>query len=135
YPQWRLEESGLSLAPQYFRFPDEPGLEVTASSWRARWRDYSAWRKTLAVRIKQIQDVKDAYQTALDAAETGALPVLRDSLIEIIGRQHDPLENVAVAAERLTRELLIDLRANAGQKTTRVNQAIETLLGAIFSVR
>ena len=98
-------------------------------------RVYAAWRKTLAVRIRQLQDVKDAYQSALDAAEATALPVLRDSLIEIIGRRQTPPENVAVAAERLTRELMIDFRANAAQKTTRVNQAIETLLGAIFSVR
>jgi hypothetical protein len=135
YTQWRVEESGLSLAPQYFRLPDEEGSGATASPWRARWPVYSAWRKTLAVRIRQLQDVKDAYQSALDAAEARALPVLRDSLIEIIGRRQTPPENVPVAAERLTRELVIDLRANAGQKTTRVNQAIETLLGAIFSVR
>jgi hypothetical protein len=135
YQQWRVEESGLSLAPQYFRLPDEQGSGPTASPWRARWPVYAAWRKTLAVRIGQLQGMKDAYQSALDAAEARTLPVLRDSLIEIIGRRQTPPENVAVAAERLTRELVIDLRANAGQKTTRVNQAIETLLGAIFSVR
>lgn len=135
YPQWRVEESGLSLAPQYFRLPDAQDSGPAASPWRATWAVYSAWRKTLTVRIRQLQDLKDAYQSALDEAEARALPVLRDSLIEIIGRQHSPPEKVTVAAERLTRELVIDLRANAEQKTTRVNQAIETLLGAIFSVR
>jgi hypothetical protein len=135
YPQWRVEESGLSLTPQYFRLPDEQHSGPTVSPWRARWPVYAVWRKTLAVRIKQLQDVKDAYQSALDAAEISALPVLRDSLIEIIGRRQTPPENVAAAAERLTRELAIDLCANAGQKTTRVHLAIETLLGAIFSVR
>ncbi len=135
YPQWRIEESGLSLAPQYFQLAEEQGLAPTASPWRAKWSDYAAWRRTLTVRIRQLQDVKDAYQSALDAAEESSLPVLRNSLIEIIGRQATPPENVAVAAERLTRELVIDLRANASQKTTRVNQAIETLLGALFSVR
>ena len=136
YPQWRLEESGLSLAPQYFRLADEHGAGPAAASfWRVRWSVYAAWRNTLAVRIRQLQGVKDAYQSALEAAEATALPALRDSLIEIIGRRHVPPESVAVAAERLSRELLIDIRANAAQKTTRVNQAIETLLAALFSVR
>jgi hypothetical protein len=130
YQQWREQETGLALAPQHFRLPDEQDSSRTSgpttSPWRVTWRVYAAWHKTLAVRIRQLQDVKDAYESALDAAEARALPVLRDSLIEIIGRRQTPPEEVAVAAERLSRELLIDLRANATQKTTRVNQAIET---------
>jgi hypothetical protein len=135
YQQWRSEESGLTLAPQYFRLPDGQDSGTAASRWRASWPIYSAWRKTLSVRIKQLQDVKDAYQSALDAAESSALPFLRDSLIGIIGQRQAPPEEIGATAERLTRELGIDLRAHPGQKTTRVNQAIDTLLGAIFSVR
>ena len=63
-------------------------------------------------------------------------PGLRDALIERIGGQQQPTpEDLHTAAERLTRQLLIDLRANTGSKTTRVDQAIETLQGILFSVR
>lgn len=44
-------------------------------------------------------------------------------------------DGLNAAAERLTRELLIDFRANSDQKTTRVDQALETLQGILFSVR
>lgn len=135
YQQWRSEESGLTLAPQYFRLPDEQGSGPAASRWRASWPIYSAWRKTLSIRIKQLQDVKDTYQSASDAAEASALPFLRDSLIEIIGRRQTPPEEIGVTAERLTRELGIDHRARPNQKTNRVDQAIDTLLSEIFSVR
>ena len=72
----------------------------------------------------------------MDAAEAQTLPGLRDALIERIRPQLQPTaEDFNAAAERLTRQLLIDLRANTGSKTTRVDQALETLQGILFSVR
>ena len=56
-------------------------------------------------------------------------------MIELIGQRQPTPEDFNAAVERLTRQLLIDLRANTGLKTTRVDQALETLQGILFSVR
>src|SRR5262249_57401065 len=86
------------------------------------------WRRTLRMRTAQHKTVETSYWAAVDAAEAQTLPGLRDALIELIGREHQPTqEDLNAAAERLTRELLIDLRAYTGSKTTRVDQALETL--------
>jgi hypothetical protein len=64
------------------------------------------------------------------------LPALRDALIaELGGRQKPKPEPVEAAAERLTRELLIDVRSSSGEQTTRVEQVIETLQAVLFSAR
>jgi hypothetical protein len=133
YQQWRGEEIGISLSPQYFQLPDDgPGSisNPTAIPWRVSVLAYTAWRKTLNMRIKQFQEVKDAHQSALDAAEAKVMPALRD-----IWLQGLEAENPSNTVDRLSRELSIDLLANGAQMTTRANQAIETLQSAIFSVR
>jgi Tc toxin complex TcA C-terminal TcB-binding domain len=138
YQQWREEEAGLAITPQFFRLSEVGDSSETPTMvwpWRAPWPVYDHWHKTLTLRIRQEQEAKDAYKSALAAGEAQALPVLRDALVELIGRQQTPPENVDLAAERLSRELMIDLRTNGEQTTTRVNQAIDTLLAAVFSVR
>ena len=57
----------------------------------------------------------------VDAAEAQALPALRDLLLATAGDA--------------ARGLLIDLASGAAQRTTRLDQAIETLQGALFAVR
>jgi Tc toxin complex TcA C-terminal TcB-binding domain/ABC toxin N-terminal region len=139
FQQWREEESGLVLSPERFRVADQQ--EVAAffgadiSPWRVTWPVYAAWHQTLVVRASQLQDVGDRHRAALDAAEVRALPVLRDSLIEVLGQRATPREDLSTAAARLSRELAIDFRANPSQTTTRVAQAIDTLREALFSVR
>jgi hypothetical protein len=133
YQHWRGEEVGISLSPQYFQLPDDgPGSISTpgAIPWRVSGRAYSAWRKTLNTRIKQLQEVKDAYQFALDATEAKVMPALRDAWLQGL-----EAENPSNTVDRLSRELEIDLRAGGAQLTTRASQAIETLQSAIFSVR
>jgi hypothetical protein len=136
YRQWRAEErqAGLILEPAQF-IPDADGPAVEIPRWRGSWRTFSQWRRALLARVAEEQNVKNDYQGAVDAAEAQTLPGLRDSLLDIIGQRRPTPEDRSTTAERLTRELLIDFRANAGSSTTRVNQALETLQGILFSVR
>src|SRR5262249_38656654 len=86
-------------------------------------------------RIAQKLTVENAYNAAVEAAEDQTLPGLRDALVQVLGQRQPTPEDLATAAERLSRELLIDLRANAGPRLSRVDQALETLQGVLFSVR
>jgi hypothetical protein len=137
YQQWRGEErqAGVILEPSQF-LADAGGMTPEIPQWRGDSQTFSDWRRTLLARAAQEQTLRTSYQAALDTAEAQTLPALRDALIEVIGQQHQPNpEDLNTAAERLTRELLIDARANTGVKTTRVEQALETLQGILFSVR
>jgi len=136
FQQWRNEErqAGIILDPAMFLSGNsEPSEEIPA--WRGSRRSYSQWRRTLLARAKQRETLENSYQTALAGAETQTLPKLRDALLELVGQRQTPPETGAASAERLSRELLIDFRAHADTKTTRVDQAIETLQGLLFSVR
>jgi Tc toxin complex TcA C-terminal TcB-binding domain len=136
YPQWRAEErqAGLILEPAQF-LPDAGGPAREIPRWRGSWQTFSQWRRTLLARAAQQQSVENNCQAAIGAAEVQTLPGLRDALLDIIGQRRPTPEDRSTTADRLTRELLIDFRANAGAPTTRVNQALETLQGILFSVR
>jgi hypothetical protein len=136
FQQWRTEERQVSLTldPAVFLAGNsEPSGESTA--WRGSQRMLSQWRRTLLARFKQRETVQASYQAALAAAESQTLPKLRDALLELVGQRQTPPEHSTAAAERLSRELLIDCRTHDDAKTTRIDQAIETLQGLLFSVR
>ena len=137
YEEWRAEERQAGVVLEPGQFLAEAGTAVPdIPRWRGSPDTFAQWRRTLRMRAAQQRTVETSYWAAVDAAEAQTLPGLRDALIELIGRQHQPTqEDLHAAAERLTRELLIDLRANTGVKTTRVDQALETLQGILFSVR
>ena len=136
FQPWRNEErqASLTLEPGVFLAGSSEPV-VTIPAWRGSQRVFSQWRRTLLARAKQRDTVQGNYQTALAAAEMQTLPELRDALLDLVGRRQTPPEVPVVTAERLSRELLIDLRTHADTKTTRVDQAIETLQGLLFSVR
>ena len=52
-----------------------------------------------------------------------------------LGAGHNPPEDAGATAERLTRELCIDLLSDSGALTTRADQAAETLLEALVALR
>lgn len=139
FSQWREQEAGLTISPDRFRLEDDSSagraLRELATPWRITWSAHTAWRDTLVARDKELEQVEDAYRSAVDAAEVRALPLLRNSLIETLAGRQTPAEETSAAAARLSRELAIDFRANGAQKTTRVDQAIATLQQALFSVR
>src|SRR5262249_43237409 len=126
---------GVVLAPG--QFLAEAGTAVPdIPRWRGSPHTFAQWRRTLRMRATQQKTVETSYWAAVDDAQAQTLPGLRGALIECIRPQlQPPPEDLNAAAQRLTLELLIDLRANTGLKTTRVDQALETLQGILFSVR
>jgi hypothetical protein len=141
YERWRMEEKEveLILSPQFFHLSDEQGFmlasEKEISPWRQSARAYLIWQKTLNGRTQQFKDFQKAYQTALDETEAQTLPTLRNELLKFTGEQNNPPQTPDDSAERLSRELLINFRFNTAQKISRIDQAIETLQGLLFSVR
>jgi len=136
---WRAEEqvAGLTLGPDYFQMPavdptQPPPPPVQLPAWRATEQARRLWQNTLEARINQEEAVKQALQSAVDATEEATLPLLRDTLVQAIGAGQSFTGGVA---NWLTDLLLIDVNGSASQKTTRINQAIETLQGLFFSLR
>ena len=141
YGAWRREErdAGVVLTPSSFVLdPAEPDASTTAadiSHWRSQRSVYTTWRRTLAARISVSAALETGYRGVLDTVEAQVLPALRDALIAELAQRQPTVEPLDAAAERLTRELSIDLRAAASQQTTRVDQALQTLQGVLFSAR
>jgi Tc toxin complex TcA C-terminal TcB-binding domain len=135
YQSWRTEEkqASLVLEPAYFTLDAAGATHPAAvSRWRFQPSEYVLWRKTLAARVAAMSALVTGYQRVVDATEAAVLPQLRDALIVEMATPGDTAD---ATAERLTRELMIDLLADAGQLTTRVDQALETLHGALFTAR
>lgn len=131
---WRAEEraAGIVLEPQRFvADADEP--ESVPGPWRRDSGERHRWRATLVARAAQRLAADEALAAALDEAEAQALPRLRDALIEHIASLEGwPSDE---AADRLSHELGLDLRAKAGARVVRVAQAVESLQEVLFSVR
>jgi hypothetical protein len=123
YSTWRDQEQakGLTLGPDYFVLPDPTTPPVDLPEWRATLQARRKWQATLQTRINQQQEVIQALRSVADAAEAETLPGLRDLL-------EGPAGDAAGG-------LLIDLAGGAAQRTTRAAEAIETLQGALFTVR
>jgi hypothetical protein len=147
YAAWRDEESGkpqdnrplrptITLAPQYFKI-SQGDKQLTA--WRASETAWRAWQDKLQTRIDQDQAVQDAFNAAVEAAQKSNLPLLRNVLVAQVRDlsvsatgQQKTLEDVA---DSITSRLQIELRTSGAVQTTRIEQAIETLQGLVFSLR
>jgi hypothetical protein len=136
FRQWRSQEiqAGLILEPAQFQ-PNDAAPTPVIPAWRGSSEIYSEWQRTLEGRIAQSQTLKSNFAAAVATTEDQTLPALRDALLQLIGQQQKPPEALNTTAERLSRQLQIDFLTNAGPRTTRVNQAIDTLQGILFSVR
>lgn len=134
FPEWREEERrvGIVLSPAWFTLDGATAAPPPSiPRWRYRGSEHLGWRRTLIARTTASAAMETDYQRTVETVEDGTLPALRDALVaEVAGA-----ENTQTAAERLTRELFIDLQADTGQRTTRVEQALLTLQGALFSAR
>ncbi|NOT56073.1 MAG: hypothetical protein HOP18_15855 [Deltaproteobacteria bacterium] len=135
YTAWRQEEGTLTLGPDDFQFatPNSAAPITELPQWRATQQARQSWQATLEARINQKQSTRQALQAAVDATEQVTLPVLRNALLEPLRKPNET--TLEVVANRLTRELGIDFQSNGNQKTTRMEQAIETLQAILFSVR
>ncbi len=142
YEAWRNEETPkeepqkqIALIPGLFK------LSETAPQllpWRATWRARLTWLDTLQARIDQQQATEDALRAAVSAVEEQTLPLLRDALITDLAHRLElsGLDlSVSEVADRLVHRLLVDLKTNASQRTTRLIQAIETVQGVLFALR
>lgn len=132
YETWRQEETDqqITLTPRLFQISE---IEPQLLPWRASWRARFNWLDTLQARIDQRQAMEDALRTAVSAAEEYALPLLRDALIaDLAGRWGLSIPEVS---DWLVHRLLVDLKTNASQRTTRLIQAIETIQGVLFALR
>jgi hypothetical protein len=134
YATWRDEERqrGLILGPNFFLLTDGAQSQgAPLPRWRATSQARQAWRRTLEARIQQELTLTQAIQSVVSAAEEAALPMLRQSCIAAIAGDRD----VAVIADRLTQELGIDCKDSGHLRTTRAQQALETLQSVLLSLR
>lgn len=129
---WSAEEQQkqIALMPSLFQISETlPQLPP----WRATWRARLNWQNTLQARIDQRQVAEDALRAAVSAVEEQTLPLLRDALVAALAR--DSELSVSEVADWLVQRLLIELKSNASQLTTRLIQAIETVQGVLFALR
>jgi hypothetical protein len=134
YATWRGEERqrGLILGPDFFLLTDGAQSQgAPLPRWRATPQARQAWRRTLDSRIQQELTLTQAMQSVVSAAEEAALPMLREACIAAIAGDRD----VAVIADRLTQELGIDCKDSGHLRTTRAQQALETLQSVLLSLR
>ena len=73
--------------------------------------EFATWRSTLAARTTAAAALETTYQRILDATEATVLPQLRDALVGELAQPRG--DTGRGTAERLSRELLIDLQADA----------------------
>ena len=136
YATWRQEEGTLVLGPEHFRLPDATQSPPALPAWRATLQARQAWQETLSARLQQEQVTAEALQAAIEATEAAVLPVLRDALIQELVRTDKPtLDTPEEVANRLSQELAIDCKSSGSQRTTHLEQAIETIQGVLFATR
>lgn len=131
---WRTEErqKGLILGPDYFELADPArSSQVLLPKWRASLQARQIWRRTLDARQQQQQTLREAMQAVVEATEAEALPLLRQACIAAIAGDRDSQS----VAEQLTRELGIDCKSDGRQRTTRAQQALETLQETMLALR
>lgn len=134
---WRAAEqtAGLTLGPDAFRIrlvdstvPAPP----PSSPWRYSARAFGDWQAALQSRIDEVQGVATAQQEAVITTESATLPPLRDVFVAAADPAAPDLET---AARWVTENLLVDAAAAGCIRTTRIEQAIETIQALLFSLR
>jgi hypothetical protein len=136
YATWRQQEGTLILGPNHFTLPDATQPPTALPKRRATPQARQAWQETLRARLQQEQAVVQSLQAAVDATEVAVLPVLRDALVQDLVKPNDPtLDSLEKVANRLSQELAIDSKSSGSQRTTRLEQAIETVQGVLFASR
>jgi hypothetical protein len=136
YATWRQQEGTLILGPDHFTLPDATQPPMALPKWRATPQARQVWQETLRARFQQEQAVVQSLLTAVDATEVAVLPTMRDALVQDLVKANDPtLDSLEEVANRLSQELAIDFKSSGSQRTTRLEQAIETVQGVLFASR
>ncbi|MEU2614197.1 neuraminidase-like domain-containing protein [Micromonospora sp. NPDC007271] len=136
YPTWRTEESRalpgstpIVVGPDQFVVA-EPSPATNA--YRVHPLARTDWQNLLRTRIAQRQSLLDAAADAVAAAEQAALPILRDGLVADIAAAQRLSGDVA---EQLTQQFQVDMKAAGSLRTTRLDQATESVQSLLFAIR
>ncbi len=139
FPVWLQDEAAqnILLGPDSFQPPDLSPTTIKTSTvalpeWRATTQVRQDWEDTLNARVEQQNTTIAALQAVVDKTEGETLTSLRDALVLATNA---PGADLKAKADWLTKNLLIDAETDGCQKTTRVEQAIETLQTLMTSVR
>ncbi len=122
-------DAGLLLGPDEF-VPGAPSPVLTP--WRASSAARSSFEQTLQARAEQQGTVLSAAVANADATEAATLTSLRDALVAATDAPGGTLQQ---QADWLTTALMIDAETGGTVKTTRIEQAIETLQDVMTGVR
>ncbi len=135
FAEWREQERNLGLTMHPLRFELNRDLTKISESPQTKWLHHPLvlenWFATLEARDAQLQALEEGLAKAVSDAEEHILPQLRNLLIMHEAAPNDAFDDIA---ERLQRQLLIDMRMDGCHMTTRVSQAIETLQALIRGV-
>jgi hypothetical protein len=139
FRQWRLEElsAHVVLAPGTFVVDTELNAADPNDPvhWRRPTETRLEWLRTIHLRAKQATDLDEVFQAGVDSVERRTLPALRDALLTELGTRQTPPETAQQTAERLSRQLCIDLRAAEDTRTSRVIQAVESVQALLIGAR
>jgi hypothetical protein len=137
--QWRLEEVGAHVVLGPGTFHVDTPLAAADPTDPLRWRRPTnlrlQWLRTLKQRAKDADNLTAAWQASVEVVEQSTLPALRDAIIADLGQRQNPTQTRAVMAERLSRQLCIDLQAAPGTRTNRVTQAIDSVQALLVGAR
>ena len=137
--QWRLDELGVHvvLAPDTFVVGTDLGgaAPEDPKRWRRPVDLRLEWLRTVRVRAKQAADLDALARSGVDSVERRTLPALRDALLAELGRRQPTVEPPPRTAERLSRQLCIDLQAAADARTSRVTQAVDSVQALLVGAR
>jgi hypothetical protein len=150
FATWLQQETqaGITLGPDFFQYPPDSGQTTTdpctaATSsiapptppvlpeWRATAEARETWEDTLNARIEQQSSVISGIAGIVDSAEGATLAGWRDALVQAAV----PGSSLSDAADTITESLLIDAEMGSCEKTTRIEQALETLQTLMTSIR
>ena len=134
YAAWQQAEAeqGIILGPDEFQLPAAGAQSPDLPAWRATAGARQAWEQTLQARVEQQQTVIGAAAANADAAEGATLTQLRDARVLATDA---PGTTLKAMADSLTISLMIDAETGGSMKTTRIEQAIETLQDIMTGVR
>jgi len=135
YTGWRQEEVNVALTfgPDDFATyisNDSDPLPARRSSSALR----QDWEHRLKARVDADAVTREQLIAAVAAAETAALPLLREQLLNIVAQAAQSTEDTDIA-EQLTRELFFDFKASGQRQLTRIDQALETLQSLMAELR
>lgn len=148
YDQWRTDEEvdGILLSPRFFHLLDEVDerrfdLEDVPANTRPMF-DHArrrSWESTLRNRYDRWETLQTSLDEAVEAAESAALPILRqllvDEVFDELATELPEYRSAAEKAEWCTSEFLIDMKLTGSVRRTRPQQAIESVQTALYGAR